>query len=190
MLPPGGSVWEPTRASEIVAENRALQNHSLKLNAIITAIGGAGNTVYAGGSDGRIWVSTDSGQNFGVVRDGGGSPVERFFVDPTDPRVALAVMKGKGPRVLRTTLTGALWDAMDGNLPDTPVTGITADRAAGAIYVATGKGVFYAHADLTGLNQDSGSLDQPLRPPSARRVGRSGQRCPAGPGRRAALCGH
>ena len=33
-------------------------------------------------------------------------------------------------------------------MPDSPARGITADRAAGAVYVATDKGVFYAQADL------------------------------------------
>ncbi len=148
MLPPGGSVWEPVPAWEVVAENSAMANYSRQLGATITAIGAAGNTIYVGAADGRIWVS-EPGQDFRpVTPEGASTKVKRIFVDPMEPRVALAVMDGTGPRVLRTTSLGALWDPMDGNLPDAPVNGITADRAAGAMYVATGKGVFYAHADL------------------------------------------
>ncbi|HTX37922.1 MAG TPA: hypothetical protein VME43_22990 [Bryobacteraceae bacterium] len=149
MLPPGGSVWEPVPAREVVAESSAMANYSRQLGATITALGAAGNTIYVGAANGRIWVSEDAGQDFRpVTPEGASSKVKRIFVDPVEPRVALAVMDGTGPRVLRTTSTGTLWDPMDGNLPDAPVNGITADRAAGAMYVATGKGVFYAHADL------------------------------------------
>ncbi len=127
-----------------------MHNYSRQLgDAPITAVAAAGGTVYVGAADGRMWASLDSGLSFRLVTpDGASSQVERIFVNPAEPSMALWVLSGKGPRVLRTTLTGALWDALDGNLPETPVNGIAADWAAGAIYVATGKGVFYAHADL------------------------------------------
>jgi uncharacterized protein (TIGR03437 family) len=41
-----------------------------------------------------------------------------------------------------------LWDDLTGNLPDGAVHGITADRAAGAVYTATDRGVFLARTDL------------------------------------------
>jgi len=70
-------------------------------------------------------------------------------VDPAEPRVALAALGGEtAPHVLRTTNSGNLWDPLDGNLPDAPAHGITAERAAGAVYVATDKGVFFARVDL------------------------------------------
>jgi len=50
--------------------------------------------------------------------------------------------------VLRTTNSGGFWDDLTANLPDAPARGITAERTAGAIYVATDKGVYYATADL------------------------------------------
>jgi uncharacterized protein (TIGR03437 family) len=75
--------------------------------------------------------------------------VERIFVDAAEPRVALAALGGeKGPHVLRTTNSGNFWDPLDGNLPDAPAHGVTAERAAGAVYVATDKGVFFARVDL------------------------------------------
>ena len=78
-----------------------------------------------------------------------GGPVERIFVDAAEPRVALAALGGeKGPHVLRTTNSGNFWDPLDGNLPDAPAHGVTAERAAGAVYVATDKGVFLARVDL------------------------------------------
>lgn len=156
-LAPGGAVWEPAAAPELVAEQRAMQSYSSRIGpgVSITAMGASGSTVYAGSSDGRIWVSQDSGQTFSQSGlTGAASPVERIFVDPVETSKALAVMAGKGPRVLRTTTTGSMWTSLDGDpqsgqaLPDTPVYGVTADRAAGAVYVATGKGIFYAHTNL------------------------------------------
>jgi uncharacterized protein (TIGR03437 family) len=156
VLPPGGSVWQPTSARDVTAEARAMQNYSARVGgATITAVTAAGSIVYAGAEDGRMWVSDDGGQTFRSITPGGNTgQVKRIFVDPTASYSALAVVGGKGPRVFRTNLTGAVWDAIDGNLPDTPVNGITADRVAGAIYVATDKGVFYAHTDLEKYSSD------------------------------------
>ena len=80
--------------------------------------------------------------------NGTGGKVERIFADSTEPRVALAALSGAGAHILRTTNTGTFWDPLDGNLPDAPARGVTADRASGAIYLATDNGVFYAQADL------------------------------------------
>jgi uncharacterized protein (TIGR03437 family) len=74
--------------------------------------------------------------------------VERIFADAAEPRVALAALSGNGVHVLRTTNTGTFWDPLDGNLPDVPARAVAAERASGAIYLATDRGVFYAQADL------------------------------------------
>lgn len=62
--------------------------------------------------------------------------------------MALAALGGSGVRVLRTTSSGSIWDDLTANLPDAAVHGITAERASGAVYVATDRGVFYALTDL------------------------------------------
>ena len=118
------------------------------LGADITAVAASGETVYAGASDGRIWVSFDGGRTWPSVSPAGGNPVERLFVDAAEPRVALAALGGSGTHVLRTTNSGVVWDDLTGNLPNAPVWAIAADRAAGAIYAATNKGVWFARADL------------------------------------------
>jgi uncharacterized protein (TIGR03437 family) len=119
------------------------------VRADITVSGSSGDVVYAGSFDGRIWVSFDGGQTFPAPPWQAGGPVERIFVDAAEPRVALAALGGEqGPHVLRTTNSGNFWDPLDGNLPDAPAHGVAADRAAGAVYVATDKGVFFARVDL------------------------------------------
>jgi uncharacterized protein (TIGR03437 family) len=149
-LPPGTPVWEPLRADVSDGETVLRQRYSAVIGAGLSAVAQVGNTVYAGSHEGRIWVSTDGGSTFrgtAVPVDTLGT-VERLFVDPKQPWIALAALSGKGSHVLRTTNAGIFWDRLDGNLPDTPAHAVTADRAAGAVYVATDQGIFWAHVDL------------------------------------------
>jgi uncharacterized protein (TIGR03437 family) len=75
--------------------------------------------------------------------------VERIFVDPAQPGVALAALGGaNAPHVLRTFNSGTFWDALDSNLPNAPAHAVTGERAAGAVYIATDRGVFWAQVDL------------------------------------------
>jgi len=152
-LPSGADAWQPTSdvqaQAENTAEDNALRRASQKLGAGITALAVSGQTVYAGAADGRIWVSADAGTSWTPSpRLGANGPVERIFADPGEPRVALAAIGGSGVHVLRTTNSGGFWDDLTSNLPDSPAHGVTADRSAGAVYVATDKGVFFATADL------------------------------------------
>jgi len=91
---------------------------------------------------------------------GGSGPVERFWIDAADPRVALAALGASPPNpfaqftpvhVLHTVNGGAFWDDFTANLPDVPAHGVAADRASGALYVATDRGVFQTYADLASL---------------------------------------
>jgi uncharacterized protein (TIGR03437 family) len=153
-LQPGADKeWRPIADPQLSSqlENDASQRRALsqKLGAEITAFGGAGEILYAGASDGRIWISSDRGQNWVGPRPASGSPVENFFVDSQEPRIAMAVVGGKGgPHVLRTINTGVTWDDVSANLPDAPAHAIAVDRPAGAAYVATESGLFFATVDL------------------------------------------
>ena len=147
-LPAGASTWFPANDLGPDAQAALRQQYSAIIQAEITAFDAAGSTVYAGSRDGRIWVSLDGGSSFQLSRTQAGGPVERIIADPVEPRVALAALSGPGPHVLRTTSSGSLWDDLSGNLPNVPAHGITAERAAGAVYVATDEGVFFAQVDL------------------------------------------
>jgi uncharacterized protein (TIGR03437 family) len=150
--------WRPADNTAVLTALQLRQALSPRWGTLVTAISIAGDTIYAGTADGRIAVSSDGGvtwpQTFAVNQ---GGPVERFWVDPGDPRVALAVL-GSHPRdplsgvppahVFRTENAGAFWDDLTSNLPDAAANGITAVRASGAIYVATDRGVFYTRGDL------------------------------------------
>lgn len=149
-LPAGAPGWLPSADVSLEAEMRTRRQYAQLTGAEITAFAAAADTVYAGAADGRIWTSFDGGRTFQLSRQEAGGPVERIFVDPAEPRVALAALAASsGARVLRTTNAGGFWDDLTSNLPDAPARAVTAERAANALYVATDRGVFFGRADLT-----------------------------------------
>ena len=147
-LPPGGTVWLPARGAGLDAEAALAERISSAVPGEISAVASSSDMVYAGTADGRIYVSVDGGQTFRLVREAAGSRVERIFADAAEPWVALVALSGRGPHVLHTTNSGNQWYPLDGNLPDAAAHGVTAERASGAVYVATDKGIFWTRADL------------------------------------------
>jgi uncharacterized protein (TIGR03437 family) len=151
-LPPGANVWQPVNDQTPAAEESQLKLYSQKTGGDVRSYAIADKVIYAGTADGRILLSRDGGATFTPTNtDRANGAVERIFVDPTRPDVALAALSGpNAPHVLRTTNFGTFWDALDANtnLPNVPVHAVTGERAAGAVYVATDKGVFWAKVDL------------------------------------------
>jgi uncharacterized protein (TIGR03437 family) len=152
-------VNEGAGGSEVERDQNLRQALSQVLNRSVTAIATVRDYIYAGDSEGRLRVSADAGVSWGaaskLVESG---KVEAIWVDPNDPRVAVAALgarAGTAPDalkpsyVLRTMNGGGFWDDITANLPDTALAhGVTADRASGAIYVATDAGVFFTATDL------------------------------------------
>ena len=147
------SPWQVVAEPRLDQEAQLRRAYSAQLGAEITAIGVGGDLVYAGSTDGRIWVSLDRARTWNLPRAAASGPIESFFVDGQAPRVALAVAGGSGARVLRTVNSGGFWDDLSTNLPDVPAHGVAADRAAGVVYVATDRGVYWAHEDLEAAGQ-------------------------------------
>ncbi len=126
----------------------------------MTAVESSGDFLFAGMRDGRLSVSADGGLTWRNFTASDGGTIERFWVDPADPRTALAVLGFEprdrasapaAPHVLRTENGGVFWDDLTANLPDIAAHGVAADPATGAIYVATDRGIFFSYADLQGL---------------------------------------
>lgn len=149
--------WAPgeKQAWRAVADLPGLQEIAARravsgaLGADITALVVAGDFVYAGSSDGRLWVSMDKGRTWNVPAAAERGAVEGIWTDPRDPRTALAALGGgKGPHVLRTINGGQFWDDLTADLPEGRAHGIAADRPTGTVYVATDRGVFFARQDL------------------------------------------
>jgi uncharacterized protein (TIGR03437 family) len=148
-LAPGSGVWKPSQDDNSVGEANVLRGFSAMVHADIRSYRVVGTYIYLGGSDGRIWVSTNGTTPQPTDTNHASGPVERIFADPARPQVALAAVGGDaGPHVLRTVNGGGFWDVLDGNLPGGAVHGIAAERTSGAVYVATDKGVFWTRTDL------------------------------------------
>ncbi len=159
--------WAPGErtAWKLVDDSDAQREYALKqgltqvLKRSITAVAVAKEYVYTGDSDGRLQISPDSGRSWGTpFRLGDLGPVESIWVDSSDSRVAIAALGGRTSNaqnqsrpayVLRTMNGGIFWDDITANLPEKAVAhGVTADRTAGAIYLATESGVFFTTTDL------------------------------------------
>jgi uncharacterized protein (TIGR03437 family) len=149
-LPPGGAVWVRSQGAGLESEDTRKQWLSATLGVPITAVASTGETLYAGSSDGRLWYSGDGGVTMQLsgLPAGAPGPVERIFLDASEPQVALAALGGNGAHVLRTFNGGRFWDQADADLPNAPAHAVTADVAAGAVYVATSAGVFWTPLDL------------------------------------------
>lgn len=142
--------WRPLPAGAASADAIIRQSLSGALGATITAYGLSAGYIYAGASDGRLWSSTDGGRTWLPASPATGDPVEAIFVDPQEPRLALAALAGGAgsPRVLRTGNGGLFWDDLTANLPAGAAHGIAADRSSGAVYLATDSGLWMTYADL------------------------------------------
>jgi len=159
-MPGEKQAWRPTDNSSLAQDVELRRALSQLLGANITAAGVAGDTLYAGAADGHLWVSSDRAKSWLDFQLPDSGPVERFWVDPKDPRIALAALgarpqsaalNSKSPHVLRTVNGGVFWDDLTSNLPDAAAHGVAADPSSGALYLATDLGVFATSTDLTAL---------------------------------------
>ncbi len=157
---PGEKIaWRTTDGAELSRENNVKAALSQVLKHTITAVATSKDYIYAGDAEGRLQVSPDAGaswpQQFKLADLGA---VESIWVDPSDGRVAVAALgarpasspgQSKPSYVLRTMNGGIFWDDITANLPDGAAAhGVAADRASGAVYVATDAGVFFTSTDL------------------------------------------
>jgi uncharacterized protein (TIGR03437 family) len=152
------SAWKPMDAADVEREQNLKGALSQVLKHSVTAIAAAEDYIYAGDSEGRLQVSADAGVSWGpAFKLGDQGKVDAIWVDADDPRIAVAVLgarssvagSAKPAYVLRTMNGGSFWDDITANLPENAAAhGVAADRASGAIYVATDAGLFYTTTDL------------------------------------------
>ena len=171
-LPPGSTVWQPVNDGTSTVEAARLKAYSERAGVAVIAYGRSEKTIYAGTADGRILISRDEGASFAATDTGRASgPVERIYVDPARPDVALAALGGPNlPHVLRTFNAG---DSGTRWIPTCRMRRpmrVTGDRAAGAVYVATDQGVFWTQVDLDNAGNSQpqlGELSEWLPPAGA-----------------------
>ena len=142
--------WRPADNTQAAFDLAYRQILSGDRGTAVTALAKEQPYVYTGMADGRIIVSADSGINWQPDRRIGQSgAVTAFWVNPGDPRIALAAFPS---RLLHTIDGGLSWEDISVNLPDAKVRGVTADAAGNAVYIATDRGVFFARTNLNVLS--------------------------------------
>jgi uncharacterized protein (TIGR03437 family) len=149
---PGQKVaWTPAPNADLFVEAQDKQTYGVVRGLKITAIAKSGSYIYLGMGDGLISVSPDGGLNWNHQGITAG-PVEKFWIDPTDPRVAFAVFGTRDGSasfyIAHTENGGRFWDDYTSNLSRVAAHGVTADYASKSIYVATDAGVFQASTDF------------------------------------------
>jgi len=149
--------WRTTPLDESSQDAQLRNDLGSQLGVVLTVAVAAGEYRYAGAADGRMWASSDAGRTWMPFRAADSGSIEKIWVDAKDPRIALAALgarpadaafAARSAHVLRTLNGGAFWDDLSSNLPDVAVHGVTADRASGAVYAATDKGLFLSFVDL------------------------------------------
>lgn len=148
--------WRPLEgAAQIDQERRLKEALGPGVGAAVRAVAVSGSWVYAGTQEGALSVSFDGGSSWlptlAPVLNAG--PAEGFWIDPAEPRTALAAMgaRGDGARhghVFRTLDGGRSWDNLTADLPEMAVYAVAADRATGAIYAACEQGLFLTYGSL------------------------------------------
>jgi hypothetical protein len=109
--------------------------------------------IYVGTSNGKVFVTQNSGADFWPEKDTGlptGEPVSSFAVNPTNPLIAYITFSGFGafPHMWATSDGGTTWTSIQGNLPMVQVFSFVTDPrpAAGApngfLYAGTQVGLF------------------------------------------------
>jgi uncharacterized protein (TIGR03437 family) len=152
------SAWQVVDSIDALREQAVKAALSEKFSAVVSAVGGSGSYVYAGSADGQLWSSGDKGVTWTGQPDRPAGPIEAIYVNPKDPRIAIATVGARNaaanpntklPHVLRTMNGGIFWDDISANLADLAVHGVTADPSSGAVYIASEAGVFLTETDLT-----------------------------------------
>jgi len=146
------TAWRPVADEAADAQEQLSRALRDLLDAPIGPVAVAGDSIYAGSSDGRLWASSDRGRTWRPFTLAEPGPVRDIFASVENPRTALAAAGDAGGRihVLKTTNGGIFWDDITGDLPDVATRAVTADLASGAVYVGGDAGVYFTFADLRG----------------------------------------
>lgn len=145
------TAWRPVTDFALEQEIALRGALSRLLSADILSVVIAGEYIYAGGTEGRVWTSSDRGLSWRDFQVEGAGDIERVFTFGEQPAIALAASTGtdgKGARILRTANGGIFWDDLTADLPAGAAHGVAAHLNTGTVYVASDTGVFYTMTEL------------------------------------------
>lgn len=154
----GASSW--TAISGDLTGDGTGQNGA-KISTVIVAKGNS-NVIYAGCSNGRVQVTTNSGTNW-TLRNSGlpNAYCTRITTNPSDPGIAYATFSGfsSGQKVYKTTNYGQSWSNISSNLPNIPVHAVVVNPAnTSHLIVGTDLGVFTSTNDGGSWTKDNNGL--------------------------------
>ena len=138
-----GGAWMPISGAD--PEVALRQNVARRSGWQFSSVAQSGAILYGGTGDGRLAVSRDGGSTWTEAPRATSFSIDRLWADAERPESALAAA---GNQLLRTVNGGLFWDDVTGALPQATIRGITADRSAGVVYVATDRGVFAGNVPL------------------------------------------
>lgn len=103
-----------------------------------------GAVMWAGTSNGQVWITDNSGANWTDVSSGLPTrSITDIAVSPDDPRTAYVTVSSFGtPHLFRTTDAGRSWTAASSGLPDAPANAVLIDRVPGTLFAGTDVGVY------------------------------------------------
>ncbi len=146
------TAWRPVTDYALEREVALRAALSDLLGSQILAVAVAGEYIYAGAGEGRLWVSSDRGASWRDFQVDGAGDIERIVTLTGQPTIALVASAGSdagsGARVLRTVNGGIFWDDLTANLPAGAAHGVAAHLDSGTVYVATDAGAFLTTAEL------------------------------------------
>jgi photosystem II stability/assembly factor-like uncharacterized protein len=101
--------------------------------------------IYAGTSDGKLWVTPNTGKDwYNVTKGLPRAFVNDICIDPRDSRTVYVALSGwDGERIWKSVNAGGTWTSIGGRLPGMPIQAICLDpRRPETVYLATYMGVF------------------------------------------------
>ncbi len=163
------------------------------VNAIAVAEGES-DSIYAGTSGGKVWVTTDGATWFDRSAGLPSASVSDIVIDPTDSATAyVSFFSSSGPRLLRTTDRGLGWEDLTGSYPTGAAARAMAvdwQEAPPAVYLGSGAGIYWSFDDGATWDQDGSDLpnvnigdlaiDRDLRTITAATYGRGAWRADLG----------
>lgn len=111
----------------------------------VTVAPNLGSVIYAGTSDGRMWVTPNTGKQWYEITKGlPRAYVSDICVDPRNARRAYVSLSGWSPnRIWKTNDAGGTWQSVSDNLPPMPIQAVALDpRHPSTVFLATTIGVF------------------------------------------------
>ncbi|MCL5029845.1 MAG: T9SS type A sorting domain-containing protein [Bacteroidetes bacterium] len=144
-----------------------------KISAV-TAANGNSNVIYAGCSNGKVWVTTDAGITWNERDQGIDSAwCTKITTGLSDPSIAYVTFSGFLPnhKVYKTTDYGQTWNNISGDLPNIPVNCLIINPYANDnLFIGTDLGVFSTiNGGLNWIQDNNGfanvaTLDLDYRP--------------------------